>query len=414
MVRGEPSGADRELIERLAALDVVVSAAQLERWRAAGLLPGHQRVWLGRGRGSVSVLAEESVPVAAALGRHACPGRDLRWTVIAWYAEAGRPVLPGALPVPEPPWPAVREALVWAVSRSQAQRLVVAARAAAEGSEAEQDDFYVRTARVVGRGPAGPADPSKTRRVFEDPGFADREFEPERGEDLRRRRGMTRLAAAFTMGAGEVGGEALVDAMATFMPGLDTAALARAAREAEESGTLEEWTPAGAVDLLARLDAVGAEELAAARRAAVVIAGVGGLYLLHGLGMPDNPVLARVRQLLEESGFSLIAAQMAPLMLSPSGIVQALVMCLSPQIGALAAWLESVLAEQAATGKGLLRLPGREQDGPEAFMRSWIDRINQVAERSRARRGSDDALHGDVADQGPPAPLQPALPDHPA
>jgi hypothetical protein len=86
-----PSAADQDLIERLAALGVRVSAAQLERWRAAGLLPGHARRWLGRGLGSVSVLAEETVAVAAAPGRHARPGRDLRWTVIAWYAGGASP-----------------------------------------------------------------------------------------------------------------------------------------------------------------------------------------------------------------------------------------------------------------------------------------------------------------------------------
>ncbi|MGW5276913.1 hypothetical protein ACWEQP_31110 [Streptomyces sp. NPDC004044] len=125
MARGEPSPADVELIGRLAALGITVSAAQLERWRGLGLLPRHARAWLGRGRGSVSVLAEETVAVAAVLGRHARSGRDVRWTVIAWYAEAGRPVLPGQLAVPEPPWPAVREALVWAMRRSMAQRLVM-------------------------------------------------------------------------------------------------------------------------------------------------------------------------------------------------------------------------------------------------------------------------------------------------
>ncbi|MFI6359083.1 hypothetical protein ACIBJF_42305 [Streptomyces sp. NPDC050743] len=119
MARGEPNGADQELIERLAALGVAVSAAQLERWRAAGLLPRHERRWLGRTRGSVSALAEQTVHIAVALGRHARPGRDLRWTVIAWYAEAGRPPLAGQAVVPEPPWPAVREALVWAMGRTQ-------------------------------------------------------------------------------------------------------------------------------------------------------------------------------------------------------------------------------------------------------------------------------------------------------
>jgi len=176
-------------------LGLYVSGAQLERWRGAGLLPGHARAWLGRGRGSVSVLAEETVAVAAVIAEHARPGRDLRWTVIAWYAEAGRPVLPGELAVPEPPWPAVREALVWAMRRSSAQRLIVAARTAASTGEAEQDAFYTQAGRVVGRGPAGPAHPDAMRRVLEDP---DAELD-DQGEDRRRRRGAVSLAAAAAM-----------------------------------------------------------------------------------------------------------------------------------------------------------------------------------------------------------------------
>ncbi|GAA4014743.1 hypothetical protein GCM10022384_68260 [Streptomyces marokkonensis] len=119
----------------------------------------------------MSVLAEETVAVAAALGRHARPGRDLRWTVIAWYAEAGLPAGPGELAVPEPPWPAVRESLLWAVSRSRAQHLVVRARTAGGGGA--QDAFYAEAGRVAGRGPAGLPHPDEVRRlVVDDPGGA--------------------------------------------------------------------------------------------------------------------------------------------------------------------------------------------------------------------------------------------------
>ncbi|MFD5482147.1 hypothetical protein [Streptomyces hawaiiensis] len=378
MARGEPSAADVELIGRLAALDVVVSAAQLERWRGLGLLPRHARVWLGRGRGSVSVLAEETVAVAAVLGRHAGSGRDVRWTVIAWYAEAGRPALPGQLAVPEPPWPAVREALVWALRRSTAQRLVESARTAARGSEEEQDAFYTEAGRVVGRGHAGPAHPEVMRRVLEDP-----EAELDQGEDRRRRRGAVSMVAAAAMGAGEVGGERLVDALVTLVPGLDWTGVAADARQAEEAGEFDGWIRTGAVDPLGLLQAAGPEEMAAARHAAMVLAGVGGLYLMHGLGMPDNPALARLRAVLEESGLSLIVAQMVPMMIDPSGIVHALTMCLAPEITALAGWLESVLAEQAGTGQGLLRLPGAEQEGSEAFMQAWIGHLHQLTDRAR-------------------------------
>ncbi|MEW1567447.1 hypothetical protein AB0454_31300 [Streptomyces sp. NPDC093509] len=89
----------------------------------------------------------------------------------------------------------------------------------------------------------------------------------------------------------------------------------------------------------------------------------------------------------------MIAAQMVSLMLSPSGTVQALVMCLSPQIGALAAWLESVLAEQAAAGRGLLRLPGAKQDGPErscvpgSTASTKLPSVHEPGAAVRARRG---------------------------
>lgn len=271
-----PGGADRELIGRLAALGVVVSGAQLERWRAAGLLPRHGRRWLGRGRGSVSVLAEETVAVAAALGRHARPGRDLRWTVIAWYAGAGLPAAPGELAVPEPPWPAVREALVWAMSRSHAQRLVVQARTAGGGGEEAQDAFYAEAGRVVGRGPAGLPHPEEVRRrVVEDPGGA-WEGSYERG----RRRAAVHLAAAAGMGAGEVGGEMLVEALAVLMPGVDWAPVAESARQAEGDGTLESWAEAGAlIDPLARLQAAGEAEMAAARGVARILTLIGFLYV---------------------------------------------------------------------------------------------------------------------------------------
>ncbi|WP_033329301.1 hypothetical protein [Streptomyces yerevanensis] len=85
------------------------------------------------------------------------------------------------------------------------------------------------------------------------------------------------------LGAG-VGGEALVDALATLAPSLDWAPVAATARQAEQDGTLDGWIQAGAVDPLARLSAAGAKEIAAARCTAQLLADTGALYLMHGLG----------------------------------------------------------------------------------------------------------------------------------
>ena len=223
------------------------------------------------------------------------------------------------------------------------------------------------------------------RRVLEAP-----DAELDQGEDRRRRRGAVSLAAAAAMGSGEVGGERLIDALATLTPGLDWTDVAATARQAEETGEFAGWIRAGAVDPLSLLQAAGPEEMAAARHAATVLAGIGGLYLMHGFGMPDNPALARLRALLEESGLALIAATMVPMMINPSGVVHALTMCLAPEIAALATWLESVLTEQVDTGQGLLRLPGAEQEGPEAFMQAWIDHLHQLASRARSRHTGSD------------------------
>ncbi|MFI9835254.1 hypothetical protein ACIHIX_47210 [Streptomyces sp. NPDC051913] len=382
MARGVPSAADAELIERLEALGLQVSAAQLERWRGAGLLPGHVRRWLGRGRGSVSVLAEETVAVAVAFGRHARSGRDLRWTVIAWYAEAGLPAGPGELAVPEPPWLAVREALVWAAGRSPAQRVVVQARAAGSGGEEAQDVFYADAGRVVGRGPAGLPHPDEVRRVIEDPAGG---WWP--NPERERRRAAVRLAAASGMGAGEVGGEMLVEALAALMPGMDWAPVAESARRAEREGTLDSWIEAGAlVDPLARLQAAGEEEMAAARGVVRVLTLVGFFYVMHGFLMPDSPFLARLRARVDASGFALLIALLVPQMAKPSGVPHALVMCLSPEMAALAAWLEELIDEQIGAGQRLLSLPGTEESGAEAFMQTWIGRLHDLTERARARR----------------------------
>jgi hypothetical protein len=205
------------------------------------------------------------------------------------------------------------------------------------------------------------------------------------------------------MGAAEVGGEAFVDALAALMPGLDWAPVAAEARRAEEAGTLEDWVRAGTLDPLALLRAAGEEELAAARRTAQLLAGIGALYVMHGLLMPDTPGLAHLREQLDASGFGVIVAQLVPLMINPTGIPQALVMCLMPVMAALAAHFEALLTQQTDTGRGLLWLPGDEHGGAEAYMEAWTDHIHQLTDRSRTRRaarqagGTDRALDDDVA-----------------
>ena len=164
--RSSDSETDQELTAGLAALGLVGSSARYERWRRAGLLPRHERYGAGRGHGSTSKLALETVEIAAALARHAVQGRDLRATVVAWFFEAGYPAVPGKPAVPEPPDAAVAGALAWAVRIDPGYRMLQRARAAV--TETQKDDFYAVAAQQARRGPGSAAgvDPEAMREAL--------------------------------------------------------------------------------------------------------------------------------------------------------------------------------------------------------------------------------------------------------
>jgi hypothetical protein len=128
------SRADLELTARLAARGFTGSTARYERWRHAGLLPPHERHGAGRGHGSASVLAPETVEIAAALARYATQGSDLRIAAIAWFLDANG----WETPIPEPPRPAVNEALAWAVRTATPYWLVQRVRKAVTMAWEEQ------------------------------------------------------------------------------------------------------------------------------------------------------------------------------------------------------------------------------------------------------------------------------------
>ncbi|MGA5291613.1 hypothetical protein [Streptomyces pseudogriseolus] len=189
------------MIRALAARDLTVTASQLESWRRTGLLP--RRRGLGRGRGSVVDAVDPLVvESAAALARHLRQGRDRRLAVLEWFAEAGTPTAaPGAIPVPEPPVAAVREALVWVLQRSASQQLVEFARSAAGAGEEGQDTLYAAAGRLMGPY-RGAAHPAQVRSALEAGGAVPAEAQ---GPDFR---SMVHVAAAIGLGAQEVGADA--------------------------------------------------------------------------------------------------------------------------------------------------------------------------------------------------------------
>lgn len=87
MSRTQPSPTDLELIRLASLRQVVVSHAQLERWRTAGLIPRNKRVGRGRGRGSHSLLDRQVVDLVVAAGKRAAQGMPVNELALRIFAE---------------------------------------------------------------------------------------------------------------------------------------------------------------------------------------------------------------------------------------------------------------------------------------------------------------------------------------
>ncbi|WP_063915294.1 MULTISPECIES: hypothetical protein [unclassified Streptomyces] len=376
MARGAPSPADLRVIRKLAAREVVVTASQLESWRRAGLLPRHRRRGLGRGRGSV-VDAVDPVVVesAAALARHLRQGRDRRLAVLEWFAEAGMAVRPGTVQVPEPPIGAVRQALVWVLEGSVSHRLVEFARSAAGTGEEGQDGLYATAGRLVAprRGAANPALVRAALEAGEDvPVEAER---PDSGS-------MVHVVAAIGLGVEEVGADALAEAFAAFgMYGLtveDWAQMLGAAERGEvppvDWGLLEQHA-----DVVGPVKRASDEELVRARTVLLGLRWFYGLYVMHGLLMPDTPAQAALRQRIDEWGMFPFLDHLITISPSPGQFAESLAVCLEPPFDNL----YEALMEQLAEDSDIFSIPG-DETGAVGFGEKWVRAMAELKEAGGA------------------------------
>ncbi|MEV8346422.1 hypothetical protein ACFRKD_08455 [Streptomyces niveus] len=379
MARGAPSPADLQVIRELAARGVVVTVSQLESWRRAGLLPRHRRRGLGRGRGTV-VEAVDPVVVerAAALARHLRQGRDRRLAVLDWFAEAGMAVRPGAVQVPEPPIGAVRQALVWVLERSVSHRLVEFARSAAGTGEEGQDALYANAGRLVAPR-RGAANPTLVRAALE--AGEDVPVETE-GPDSRN---MVHVVAAIGLGVEEVGADALAEAFAAFgMFGLtaeDWAQMLGAAERGEgppvDWGLLEQHA-----NVVGPVKRASDEELVRARTVLLGLRGFYGLYVMHGLLMPDTPAQAALRQRIDAWGMFPFLDHLIALSPSPGQFVEALAVCLEPLFDGL----YEVLMEQLSADSNIFSIPGDER-GAVGFGEKWMRTLDEQTGAGGASAG---------------------------
>ncbi|MFF4632111.1 hypothetical protein [Streptomyces griseorubiginosus] len=115
MVRTGPSEADATLLDHLRGQGWPISLAQLERWRLAGVLPRNKRKYLGRGKGSISILHPESTDIAEVIAMTSRRGRSIHEAVLRVFAADPRYddlFVPPKVRLPEQ---AIRSALEWFV-----------------------------------------------------------------------------------------------------------------------------------------------------------------------------------------------------------------------------------------------------------------------------------------------------------
>lgn len=75
------------MIDSLAAAGFTVSHAQLERWRAFGLLPRHERRYRGRGKGSSSSATDAVTALAEVIAERVCGTRPLQEVALRIFFE---------------------------------------------------------------------------------------------------------------------------------------------------------------------------------------------------------------------------------------------------------------------------------------------------------------------------------------
>jgi hypothetical protein len=303
-------------------------------------------------------------------------GRDLRATVVAWFFEAGYPVVPGKPAVPEPPDAAVAEALAWAVRTEPGYRLLQCARAAI--TEAQKDDFYTVAAQQARRGPGSATgfDPEAMREAL----LSSRDIPKGALPSSAARTDLVHFIAALGMGVEEVGAEAFADAIVAsgLFPHVSAQQCRDAMIEAEVCGTCAEaFAELTRFDCAEALENADIERLRRAREVAIGLAGFGGMLMMHALLTPDTPGLAALRGRINELGMGPALIGLAKQVMRPSGIAFAIAACLHPMYLAL----YNSLSDLVAAGPPLLHEAGDDEHDPERYMATWLSSIRKLSER---------------------------------
>jgi len=238
---------------------------------------------------------------------------------------------------------------------------------------AQQDQFYEDAVALARRNPDRTTgmDPSAMRGAL----LSGRDIP---SSSSRTHHDVVHLIAALGQGAGEVGAEALADAIAAtgMFPQMSAHEWRDAMIAAYASGAYAaEFAALVRFDPAEALENAGIERLRQAREAAAGLAGFGSLLLLHALLMPDTPGLAALRTRISELGMGQVLMNLARQVSRPRGIANAIAACLHPMY----AELYRSLSDLVASGPPLLHLTGDETHDPQHYMETWLSVLRELA-----------------------------------
>ncbi|MGV9362038.1 hypothetical protein, partial [Amycolatopsis sp. NPDC003731] len=134
-------------------------------------------------------------------------------------------------------------------------------------------------------------------------------------------------------------------------------------------------------DPLAAVRQADGKQLRRARTVALGLAGCGGLYLFHGLLMPDSTGQAALRSLIEQLGLGTylmhVASQMNSRINSTSGVASCIASCLDE-------WNSNIydlLFDQLKHRPPLISGEDSKENG-ERFVSEWLDTMKQLTSKA--------------------------------
>ncbi|WP_410636440.1 hypothetical protein [Amycolatopsis sp. cmx-4-83] len=292
----------------------------------------------------------------------------MRFAVVDWFADAGRPALNGT-PVPEPPDDAVRDALTWVLEGDPFYSLLRGARSARTDEDRDEvyrviDDFVERHGALE-----RPLDPALVRSAL----LAGDDLPDGAGTPDELRSATIQLTAATAWGMDELGSDLYFAVFARLF-----------SAETISADSLAELfeSPSGGANLKAAMRAIAshdpveavrratADELRAARTVSGLLNGFGAFYFFHALQMPDTPGLARLRAEIDALGMRDLLLMRAAHALRTRGYATGVVSCLDRSMANLAGHLLRLVQE----GPHLLGRPDTEHDA-HAYMAEWISAV---------------------------------------